>query len=73
MRLLLLHRKDGRVSEANHRAEVEALLHEWAENPKQHKNILNCLVQFLADDPHWTMANLSFVDKAVLKALASEF
>ena len=51
---------------------MEALLYEWAENPKQHKNILNCLVQFLADDPHWTMANLSFVDKAVLRALVRE-
>jgi hypothetical protein len=60
------------MSEANHRAQVEALLYEWAENPKQHKNILNCLVQFLADDPHWTMANLSFVDKAVLGALVRE-
>ncbi len=61
------------MGEANHRAQVEALLYEWAENPKQHKNILNCLVQFLAEDPHWARTNMSFVDKAVLKALASEF
>ena len=61
------------MSEANHRSQVEALLQEWAENPKQHKNILNCLVQFLSDDPHWTKANMSLVDKAVLRAMVSEF
>ena len=58
------------MGQANHRAEVEALLKEWVDNPRQHKNILNCLVDFLADDLHWTKANMSTVDKEVLKELA---
>ena len=56
------------MSHANRRSEVEALLEEWQQNEKQAKNIINCLVEYLFDDPHWLNENISRVDRETLLA-----
>lgn len=58
------------MSLANHRAQVSELLDDWAENPKQAKNLINCLVQFLTEDIHWLKSNISKVDAEILASLA---
>ena len=58
------------MSLANHRAQVSELLDDWAENPKQAKNLINCLVQFLSEDIHWLKSNISKVDAEILAAIA---
>lgn len=58
------------MSLANHRAQVSELLDDWAENPKQAKNLINCLVQFLSEDIHWLKSNISKVDAEILVSLA---
>jgi len=57
------------MSLANHRAQVSQLLDDWAENPKQAKNLINCLVQFLSEDIHWLKSNISKVDAEILAAI----
>lgn len=58
------------MSLANHRAQVSELLDDWAENPKQAKNLINCLVQFLSEDIRWLKTNISKVDAEILASLA---
>lgn len=58
------------MSLANHRAQVSELLDDWAENQKQAKNLINCLVQFLSEDIHWLKSNISKVDAEILAAIA---
>jgi len=58
------------MSLANHRAQVSELLDDWADNPKQAKNLINCLVQFLSEDIHWLKSNISKVDAEILGSLA---
>lgn len=58
------------MSLANHRAQVSELLDDWAENPKQAKNLINCLVQFLSEDIYWLKSNISKVDAEILAAIA---
>lgn len=58
------------MSLANHRAQVSELLDDWADNPKQAKNLINCLVQFLSEDIHWLKSNISKVDAEILASLA---
>ena len=54
------------MNSANHRAQVSDLLDEWANNPKQAKNIINCLVEFLTGDLYWLNENISRVDRQTL-------
>ena len=58
------------MTQANHRCEVERLLEEWSQNPRQHKNIINCLVEFLCGDLHWLDENASIADKDAIAAAA---
>ena len=58
------------MNNANHRAQVSDLLDEWTNNPKQAKNIINCLVGFLAEDMYWLNENISRVDRETLVAAA---
>lgn len=58
------------MSNANHRVQVSDLLDEWTNNPKQAKNIINCLVEFLAGDLYWLNENISKVDRETLVAAA---
>ena len=60
--------KECPMSHANHRSEVEALLEEWQQNAKQAKNLINCLVEYLFDDPYWLKTNISQVDRETLLA-----
>lgn len=50
--------------------ELADLLDEWTNNPKQAKNIINCLVEFLAGDMYWLNENISKVDRETLVAAA---
>ena len=58
------------MNRANHRAQVSDLLDEWINNPKQAKNIINCLVEFLTGDLYWLNENISRVDRQTLVAAA---
>lgn len=58
------------MSNANHRSQVSDLLDEWTNNPKQAKNIINCLVEFLTGDLYWLNENISKVDRETLVAAA---
>ncbi len=58
------------MNNANHRSEVESILDEWLNNPKQAKNIINCLVEFLAGDNYWLNENISKVDRETLISAA---
>lgn len=58
------------MNKANHRAQVSDLLDEWTNNPKQAKNIINCLVEFLTGDLYWLNENISIVDRQTLVAAA---
>jgi hypothetical protein len=58
------------MNNANHRVQVSDLLDEWTNNPKQAKNIINCLVEFLAGDLYWLNENISKVDRETLVAAA---
>lgn len=58
------------MNNANHRAQVSDLLDEWTNNPKQAKNIINCLVEFLTGDLYWLNENISKVDRETLVAAA---
>ena len=58
------------MNNANHRARVSDLLDEWTNNPKQAKNIINCLVEFLTGDMYWLNENISRVDRETLVTAA---
>ena len=58
------------MNNANYRVQVSDLLDEWTNNPKQAKNIINCLVEFLAGDMYWLNENISKVDRETLVAAA---
>lgn len=58
------------MNNANHRAQVSDLLDEWTNNPKQAKNIINCLVEFLTGDMYWLNENISRVDRETLVTAA---
>ena len=58
------------MNNANHRAQVSDLLGEWTNNPKQAKNIINCLVEFLTGDMYWLNENISRVDRETLVTAA---
>ena len=58
------------MNSANHRAQVSDLLDEWTNNPKQARNIINCLVEFLTGDLYWLNENISRVDRQTLVAAA---
>ena len=59
--------KGGRiVNNANHRAQISDLLDEWTDNPKQAKNIINCLVEFLTSDMYWLNQYISKIDRETL-------
>jgi hypothetical protein len=58
------------MNNANHRVQVSDLLDEWTNSPKQAKNIINCLVEFLAGDLYWLNENISKVDRETLVAAA---
>lgn len=58
------------MNNANHRVQVSDLLDEWTNNPKQAKNIINCLVEFLSGDLYWLNENISKVDRETLVAAA---
>lgn len=58
------------MGNVNHRSQVSDLLDEWANNPKQAKNIINCLVEFLTGDLYWLNENISKVDRETLVAAA---
>ena len=58
------------MNNANHRTHVSDLLDEWTNNPKQAKNIINCLVEFLTGDVCWLNENISKVDRETLIAAA---
>jgi hypothetical protein len=58
------------MNNANHRVQVSDLLDEWTNNPKQAKNIINCLVEFLVGDLYWLNENISKVDRETLVAAA---
>lgn len=62
--------KGNEVNKANHRAQVSDLLDEWTNNPKQAKNIINCLVEFLTGDMYWLNEHISKVDRETLVAAA---
>lgn len=55
-----------------YRKQVENLLDDWlnssVENEKA-KNVINCLLSWLAEDPYWFAENISQVDKEILKEL----
>nr|DAT24724.1 MAG TPA: hypothetical protein [Caudoviricetes sp.] len=61
---------EQRMNSANHRAQVSDLLDEWTNNPKQARNIINCLVEFLTGDLYWLNENISRVDRQTLVAAA---
>ena len=54
------------MNNANHRAQVSDLLDEWTNNPKQSKNIINCLVEFLTGDMYWLNQHISKIDRETL-------
>lgn len=56
------------MNNVNHMGQVSDLLDEWADNPKQAKNIINCLVGFLTEDMYWLDKNISIVDRETLVA-----
>lgn len=58
------------MNNANHRSQVSDLLDEWANNQKQAKNVINCLVEFLAGDLYWLNKNISKLDRETLIAIA---
>ncbi len=58
------------MKNVNHRAQVSDLFDEWTNNPKQSKNIINCLVEFLTGDMYWLNENISKVDRETLVAAA---
>lgn len=51
------------------RKQVENLLDAWTNEPNQTKNIINCIVSWLAEDPCWLIDNISQVDKEILKEI----
>ena len=59
------------MNNVNHGAQVTDLLDEWANNPKQAKNIINCLVEFLAEDMDWLNENISRVDRKTLVSVSN--
>lgn len=58
------------MDKPNYRSQVEELLDEWADTPKQGKDIINCLVEFLAGDVSWLYSNISMVDRVNLVSIA---
>lgn len=58
------------MNKANHRTQVEDLLAEWVDSPKQSKNVINCLVEFLAGDVGWLCLNISKVDREAVISIA---
>ena len=60
------------MSNANHRAQVSDLLDEWANNPKQAKNIINCLVEFMTGDMYWLNKNIDKADRKTLVSAAKK-
>lgn len=58
------------MNKANHRTQVEDLLAEWVDSPKQSKNVINCLVEFLAGDVSWLCLNISKVDREAIISIA---
>ena len=58
------------MNNANYRTHVSDMLEEWTNNPKQAKNIINCLVEFLTGDMYWLKENISKVDREALIAAA---
>ena len=45
-------------------------MEEWCQSEKESKQIINCFVQFLAEDVYWTKQCISQVDKETLIVLA---
>ena len=58
------------MNKADHRTQVEDLLAEWVDSPKQSKNVINCLVEFLAGDVGWLCLNISKIDREVIISIA---
>lgn len=58
------------MNKADHRTQVEDLLAEWVDSPKQSKNVINCLVEFLAGDVSWLCLNISKVDREAIISIA---
>lgn len=48
---------------SNFRAAVVDMLDDWSGDHKQAKNLINCLVEFLVEDPYWLNENISVVDR----------
>lgn len=59
------------MSIACHRAEVERLLNEWADNHKEGGNLFNCLIEFMADDVYYLEDNIRQSDRRRLIELAN--
>lgn len=56
-----------------YRRMVENQLDSWLDSENnQAKNIINCLVSWLAEDPYWVIENISQVDKEILKELVGK-
>ena len=54
------------MNNTNYRAQISDLLDEWEDNPKQAKNIINCLIEFLTADMYWLNWHISKVDRETL-------
>ena len=54
-----------------YRRQVENLLDEWLDEPRQGTNIINCLVQYLCEDPRWVAGCISSVDAECLIRLSN--
>jgi len=48
---------------SNFRDAIVDTLDDWSEDHKQAKNLINCLVGFLVEDPYWLNENISVVDR----------
>ena len=54
------------MNNTNYRAQISDLLDEWEDNPKQAKNIINCLIEFLTADMYWLNWHISKADRETL-------
>lgn len=56
----------------SYRDDVEALLHEWEDSPScKASQIINTLLEFLAEDPYWFASNIRDSDKELLNKLVN--
>lgn len=55
----------------NNRLVAQDALEYWLGEPDQSMSVINFLVRFLTDDPHWLESNISSVDLDVLHRVVS--